>query len=288
MRSFSALCTRFEFTAGAGLGLRIGNETNYFRGSLGAALRKSCSPECTSARSCPCRSACPYGRWFDPRWLDGPSGYRDAPRPFLLRWAGLTQSNRCSIDLVLFRTELSSEIEGALLEAIACRGGEQIEARPATKLSFPISLSDSGNLVIHRLRLVFATPTELKAGDQVLLKPEFLPLIKSASERIWILGRLYQGWAAESPFHDLWKEAREVQLLNWSWQRSEGLRRSARSGAQHSIGGFTGWAEYAGPLTRFVPLLEIARWTGLGRQTVWGKGEIHVKVGTSDSKLAGR
>jgi hypothetical protein len=117
----------------------------------------------------------------------------------------------------------------------------------------------------------------LKSGDRILSKPEFLPLIKSASERIWTLGRLNQTWPAESPFRSWLEEAREVRLENWSWHRSETLRRSAQSGTQHSIGGFTGWAEYTGPLSRFVPLLEIARWTGVGRQTVWGKGEIHIE-----------
>jgi len=283
MLSFSVECLRFEFTAGRDFRLQPGNETNCFRGSLGAALRRSCSTECVNSRSCLCRHGCAYRRWFDPQWLDGPSGYRNAPRPFLLRWAGATRPGRLAVDLVLFRTELSSEIEHALLEAISCRGGEQVEAFPATKLSFPINLSDLGNRVIHRVRLVFVTPTELKSGDRVLSRPEFLPLIKSASERIWALGRLNQGWPAESPFHNWFEEAREVLLRDWSWQRSEALRRSARSGTQHSIGGFSGWAEYTGPLSRFVSLFEIARWTGVGRQTVWGKGEIHIESGSAVS-----
>jgi hypothetical protein len=43
------------------------------------------------------------------------------------------------------------------------------------------------------------------------------------------------------------------------------------------LGGFTGWAEYEGELREFVPYLEAARWTGVGRQTVWGKGEIGIE-----------
>ncbi len=56
-------------------------------------------------------------------------------------------------------------------------------------------------------------------------------------------------------------------------------RRSSRTGQTHSIGGFIGEAEYEGDLREFVPFLRAAKWTGVGRQTVWGKGEIEVKVG---------
>jgi hypothetical protein len=51
-------------------------------------------------------------------------------------------------------------------------------------------------------------------------------------------------------------------------------RRSSRTGQVHPIGGFVGEAEYEGDLAEFVPYLHAARWTGVGRQTVWGKGEI--------------
>ena len=39
-----------------------------------------------------------------------------------------------------------------------------------------------------------------------------------------------------------------------------------------------GVAEYEGELGEFVPFLEAAQWTGVGRQTVWGKGAIRVAV----------
>ena len=56
------------------------------------------------------------------------------------------------------------------------------------------------------------------------------------------------------------------------------VRHSSRTGQTHSIGGFTGVAEYEGDLTEFVPYLEAAAWTGVGRQTVWGKGEIRTSM----------
>jgi hypothetical protein len=53
-------------------------------------------------------------------------------------------------------------------------------------------------------------------------------------------------------------------------------RRSSRTGQSHSIGGFIGSVEYQGSLAEFLPYLEAAHWTGVGRQAVWGKGEIAI------------
>ncbi len=55
-------------------------------------------------------------------------------------------------------------------------------------------------------------------------------------------------------------------------------RRSRGTGQTHSLGGFVGEVEYAGDLAEFVPYLRAGRFTGVGRQTVWGKGEIDVEV----------
>jgi len=52
-------------------------------------------------------------------------------------------------------------------------------------------------------------------------------------------------------------------------------RQSSRTGQVHSIGGFVGEAEYEGELSEFLPYLRAAKWTGVGRQTVWGKGEVN-------------
>ena len=53
-------------------------------------------------------------------------------------------------------------------------------------------------------------------------------------------------------------------------------RLSSRTGQSHSIGGFVGIAEHEGELAEFIPYLEAGRWTGVGRQSVWGKGEFSI------------
>lgn len=58
------------------------------------------------------------------------------------------------------------------------------------------------------------------------------------------------------------------------WESSE--RRSGSSGKVHLLGGLTGEVECAGSLAEFLPWLYAAQFTGVGRQTVWGKGELQV------------
>jgi hypothetical protein len=55
-------------------------------------------------------------------------------------------------------------------------------------------------------------------------------------------------------------------------------RRSGRTGQRHGIGGFVGFAEYEGDLAEFVPYLEAAHWTGVGRHCTWGNGEICTEI----------
>jgi len=69
-----------------------------------------------------------------------------------------------------------------------------------------------------------------------------------------------------------------VKLTRLRLEFSEAERRSAKTGERHPLGGFVGEAEYEGELGEFLPYLRAARWVGVGRQTVWGKGVIEFGV----------
>ena len=75
--------------------------------------------------------------------------------------------------------------------------------------------------------------------------------------------------------------AASVRMTRCSVRRQETERRSSKTGQFHSIGGFVGVAEYEGDLAEFLPYLEAGRWTGVGRQSVWGKGEIIIEAITN-------
>jgi hypothetical protein len=77
-------------------------------------------------------------------------------------------------------------------------------------------------------------------------------------------------------FQGMGVRAATVRMTRWEGRAIEVNRRSTRTGQSHSIGGFVGVAEYEGDLAEFLPWLEAARFTGVGRQSVWGKGEIAV------------
>ena len=282
----SVLPAQVEFEAQGDIYLPDGKETNVFRGALGTALRKvCCEPGCPGARSCPAASTCVYSRFFEPRWEAGPSGYREAPRPFVLRWKGPTgcvrRGDRFRAEICLFDVGVS--MRESLNRALELAGADGLGASRASAKLIELNMdSDVLRLAVkgeHRcgtLRLHFVTPIELKSGGEILSDPDFGILTHRLLERVWALGSLYQNWPAHWDYSDLLDLGRTVRLVSSDWRRREIVRRSSRTRQHHSIGGFTGWAEYDGPVGAFVPLLEIARWTGIGRQTVWGKGEVRV------------
>ncbi len=123
---------------------------------------------------------------------------------------------------------------------------------------------------IHRARVRFLTPTELKGAEQ----PEFGVLAARIRDRISTLSELYGDGPLEIDFKAFGDRARRVATTRCELIPFVAERTSRATGQRHSLGGFTGVAEYEGDLAEFLPYLEIARWTGVGRQTVWGKGEI--------------
>ena len=127
---------------------------------------------------------------------------------------------------------------------------------------------------IHRLRVRFLTPTELKGAAT----PEFGPLIARIRDRVSTLRALYGRGPLDLDFRAFGERAAAVRMTRCELHTVEHERVSKGTGQKHSLGGFVGLAEYEGSVAEFIPYLEAARWTGVGRQTVWGKGEIAVEM----------
>jgi CRISPR-associated endoribonuclease Cas6 len=292
---FTVLRARLEFEALEDISLPAGSEINTFRGALGLALQSIvCKPDCREASTCAARHSCVYARFFEPVWKEGPSGYHDAPRPFVLRASGVgggaKKGELLRSDLFVFDRdhppwpELEKAFERAAAQGLGpSRGRARLKTfafgdSETAALRMPLQEEDEDPGRRGRLRLLFATPTELKSGGDVCAEPDFGVLTHRILERLWALGCLYQGWQTGNwDYRELLDLGRGVRLLDWSWRHTGAERRSSRTGQRHSIGGFTGWAEYEGAVGPFLPVLKIARWIGVGRQTVWGKGEVRVK-----------
>jgi hypothetical protein len=132
---------------------------------------------------------------------------------------------------------------------------------------------------ISKITIDFVTPTELKSGGEIHRDAPFDVLFKRTRDRIGGLIALYQPHLlpGETDFRGLGERAAAVHLAKAQLRQNEFQRRSSKTGQIHSLGGFTGQAEYEGELGEFLPWLEAAVWTGVGRLTVWGNGLIRIR-----------
>jgi hypothetical protein len=152
--------------------------------------------------------------------------------------------------------------------------------RKPTQLDFPIHIDlaeDREILAINRILVEFKTPTELKQSGEMVRRPEFPILFARLRDRIGALSTFYAETLGHTVnFGALAEQAGEIHLSDCSlrWLSSE--RRSSRTGQVHPLGGFIGTATYEGNLAPFLAWLEAGYWSGVGRQTVWGKGVIDV------------
>ena len=221
---------------------------NTVRGAFGSALRRI-DPES-------------YRRWFVPV-ASGPSGLADPPRPFVFRLPGPLE-----IGLNVFVTRQPAvKLFTRVMEELGTI--ESVEGSGLLRL--PLAASRDP---VPRIRVRFLTPTELKGAE----RPEFGVLMARVRDRISTLRALYGAGPLEIDFKAFGQRAGRVTMSRCELAEVAAERVSRRTGQRHSIGGFTGVAEYEGELAEFLPYLEIARWTGVGRQTVWGKGEIAYEV----------
>ena len=279
--TFSLFPWRFTFRALQSVHFPVGKSGNVLRGGFGTIFRRVASKES-------------YRRVFEPGG-SGPSGLFDWPRPFVFRASHLDGkwiqagedfhfdlhvfliADPALASFVLAFTELGREGIGprrgrAELISVTQIGSSAAlaEAPPA-----PMTLSLSP-IPAARIMVQFLTPTELKGEEGILRRPEFPVLFGRARDRVATLRSLYGEGPLSVDFRGMGERSRHVELAKWAWQEVPAERTSSRTGQTHSIGGFVGEAEYSGNLSEFLPYLKAAEWTGVGRQTVWGKGAIRV------------
>jgi hypothetical protein len=148
--------------------------------------------------------------------------------------------------------------------------------RPAASSVVEIDLAAETELA-SRIRVLFRTPTELK-GNSARDEVPFGVLFARIRDRIAMLCSLYGDTPLSIDFAALGERANQVRTLRCDLEYHEVSRRSSRTGDVHGIGGFTGTMEYEGEMAEFLPYLQAAWWTGVGRHTVWGNGVIEVVV----------
>jgi hypothetical protein len=279
--TFDLLALRFHFTACDEIHFPADSAANLFRGQFGKIMKRR-SPEA-------------YSRFFAPSSPAnaGPSGLHDPPRPFVLRanhldGVDVRPGGRFHVGVNLFDTGASASglFERILVEVVGEGLGpgrgramlERVEGREPRS----IALTPDPHPV-PRVRVRFLTPTELKGArhPDSGKGPEFGMLIARIRDRASTLHALYGPGPLEIDFKAIGERANRISMTRCEVEQVDRKRLSRGTGQWHPLGGFVGVAEYQdddGPnrsnLAEFIPFLEIARWTGVGRQTVWGKGEI--------------
>ncbi len=264
---------------------------NVLRGAFGAALLADPST---------------YARLFKPvSGGAGPSGLADPPRPFVLRArrlddATIAPGEPFSFGVHIFETR-DPELLSTIVEAFAELGRKGLgpgngcaELRKVEQVEPPGPIFSNGAICsclpppravaldpersASRVLVHFVTPTELKGDGSLIKEPEFGVLFARIRDRVSTLRSLYGAGTLPIDFRAMGERAAQVRIARSRLNQVSLERRSARSGQVHPLGGFVGEVCYEGELGEFLPYLEAARWTGVGRQTVWGKGEIAFEV----------
>lgn len=262
------LALRFRFQARDAVRFPAGKAGNVLRGAFGSVLREAAGEA-------------EYQRLFEPRG-EGPSGLRDRPRPFVFRAAHLDgrtvpPGEPFHLDVHLFdrREAAVTAFEQSFVQLGRNgfgpgRGRAEWTSTDRRNIHLTLAPEPAG-----KVRVSFLTPTELK-GDTG--QPEFNVLFARIRDRLSTLRALYGPGPLEIDFAGMGGRAGAIRTTHCAirWEQVERL--SSRTGQSHPLGGFTGEADYEGDLAEFVPYLRAAQWTGVGRQTVWGKGEIGTEV----------
>lgn len=279
-----------DFEALDGIRFAEGLAANSMRAGLGPALRSvACLPECSDEKVCPIRQECAYSRCFGLNTAVGkPSGFRENPRPLVLRARHLdgryfAPGTRFSVGVHLF--DVRPETVAAFIRAfrVVGRSGLGIgrgRAHLLTTVAFAQHLGSDSVIRLepstpaNGLAVRFLTPTELKESGQITARPDFPTLFARIRDRVSSLCSCYGDGLLPLDFGGMTERSTKVRMIRCDLERVSVTRHSGRTGQTHPLGGFVGEAEYEGPLTEFLPFLEAAQITGVGRQTIWGKGEI--------------
>jgi hypothetical protein len=281
----------FEFRAIDPVWFPPGKAANIFRGAFGEIFRKiACVPGCSGAKLCPRAQGCAYARMFEPRATGGgPSGFEDLPRPFVLRAASLDgrrfgAGERFSLGVNVFDPHIPAlDYFRMAFEKLIEQGlgpdRPRIEVIEAIELPCVAADLSGRREPVGKIKVTFLTPTELKSDGEILREPRFEALFGRARDRVTGLIAFYQspGEPNDLDFRAIGERSTAVRMTACRIATHDYERRSSRTGQRHNLGGFTGEAEYEGDLAEFLPYLEAAYWTGVGRLTVWGNGMIRAE-----------
>ncbi len=270
------------------------------RGALAMAMRRTlCSDLGALCGECKYCSDCGYAQIFEPE-LDGSlphlEGARDVPRPFVIRppLPGQPTSPELIFHILLFgdsfnylphlifalqamaEVGLGARRDKFSLTRVTC-GEKMIFTSQEGKLQGlgePVrpEILFGSQSQISGVTCQFITPLRVKYKSRLGPDLTFEVFVRTLMRRISSLSRLYCGFDPQLPYKELVSSSKNIEVtrshLNWKdWQRY-----SNRQKTSMQMGGMLGSISYSGELEVFRPLVNLGRYTHVGKGTIFGLG----------------
>jgi len=287
-----------------------GSKGNVFRGAFGLKFKEL---NCKSAPICVERCSdpkCLYGRIFEPHYNEGiPSGLKDLPRPFIFTHTKdereiIYPGESFNIGFNLFGwacdyyahfitaiKEIGNEGIGPLRGKYIVRNVFSIDNLgdrdlilsndQVLKQAKPFSISGF-NMESEFTRIDLNTPTIIKYEDNIITQPEFYHIFLRLRDRISAISYFHNGMELDYDFKLLELEAREVRTVESKWKVKEVKRRSSRTHILQDMSGIVGYGIYDFKTKErselFAPWLKIGEIVNVGKNTVWGMGEMKINL----------
>lgn len=285
------------------------------RGAFGRAFKEACCPFPHNGNGCPLEDKCPYAYVFETSPPEGAREFaknKEVPRPYVfeppeetkLEYApgermrfGFTVVGRAADYMPYFVfafSKMGEEGVGRLraryeLEDISAGNPlagtqEQIfDGEVARNRKLPTVWEDAVSVAEkldgERLKLKFLTPAFVKfKGDVSPEAPPFAALVQNLLIRIPMLSAMHCDNVWQEDFKGLVSKAAEVETARDDTTWVSFRRYSSFKKKTEPLEGIVGRAEYAGPLTEFLPLLVMGQFTHLGKRAVFGLGRYRIEA----------
>ena len=130
----------------------------------------------------------------------------------------------------------------------------------------------------RQIRVNYLTPLRIKEQGRLVQTIEFSYLLRSLVRRASALLLFHHGIKLELNFGELIERSQAVKRVKDFSQWYEFERYSNRQEQRLKLGGVIGDVTYEGDLGEFIPLLEFGRWSGAGKNNVFGLGQMEYMV----------
>ncbi len=280
------------------------------RGALGWGLKKtSCALRRQQCNSCLLREQCAYAWIFETERYQAGDGrtINARPHPFVLQpdenLAGVKQPGDSFVfSMLLF--DRADDLLPQLIYAVRLMGesgigagrrqglgrfqltevtsGEQSiftdETSALQKCQNPnrIHMADIPFHEIPAVQVTLHTPLRLKHGNKLKRDLPFHVLVRAGLRRIAALEEAYGGGEPNLDYKGLVKRADLVKTADSHIRWQELFRYSNRQQKKVSLSGLGGVITYEGDLREFMPILYYSQQVNIGKQTVFGLGQVNV------------